>query len=370
MAEAVRATGLTDFGPGDFRDGLDVLLDSLAHDAALDPSTDTAVLANLRRRLENRLHVEAWYAEHPATVATPIRGPIDIMGLPRTGTTALGSMLSLDPQFRCMRLWEQVAPSPPPTTAGEATDPRRLQAAANDAQLPPELKAMHIFDLDAASEDSDVMGMAFHGQQFTLPVYGYHAWWRDADLADTYAYHRRVVALLGSRRPPDLWLFKSPHHKFHLEAIVAAYPEVRFVMTHRDPAKVVPSYASLVSSLMPAPLGTRDLARLGREVSDHLRIGMARAIEARARIGEDRFVDVHHVELTADPMGTLRRVYDELGLELTSAVERDMTGWQQRNRRGAHGEHRYTAEQFGLRADQIRSDYDFAIRHFDVAVER
>ena len=24
--------------------------------------------------------------------------------------------------------------------------------------------------------------MAFHGQQFTLPVYGYHAWWRAADL--------------------------------------------------------------------------------------------------------------------------------------------------------------------------------------------
>ena len=71
-------------------------------------------------------------------------------------------------------------------------------------------------------------------------------------LTPTFAYHRRVVKLLQSRRPPDLWLFKAPHHKFHLEAIVAAYPDVRFVMTHRDPAKVVPSYASLVSTIFPA----------------------------------------------------------------------------------------------------------------------
>ena len=32
----------------------------------------------------------------------PMRGPIDINGLPRTGTTALANMMSLDPQFRCL----------------------------------------------------------------------------------------------------------------------------------------------------------------------------------------------------------------------------------------------------------------------------
>jgi hypothetical protein len=36
---------------------------------------------------------------------------------------------------------------------------------------------------------------------------------------------------------------------------------------------------------------------------------------------------------------------------------------------GAHGSHRYTAEQYGLTAAQIRCDYDFYIRQFDVPVE-
>ncbi|MCD9623909.1 sulfotransferase family protein [Rhabdothermincola salaria] len=369
LAEAMAATGLDDFGPGDFRDGLDALLDSLTHDADLSPTTDPAVLDRLRQRLVNRLEVEAWYAEHPELEGLELRGPVDIIGLPRTGTTALANMLSLDPQFRCLRGWEQARPVPPPTLDGEADDPRRLQAAADNEQVPAELKAMHLYDLDATTEDSEVLGMAFHGQQMTLPVWGYHDWWRRADSTETFAYHRRVVTLLQSRRPPDLWLFKAPHHKFHLEAIVAAYPDIRFVMTHRDPAKVVPSYTSLVTSIFPEPRTEPDLHRAGREVSEHLRIGMDHAMAARARLGEERFLDVHHVDLVADPFATVARTYDWLGLELRPEVERSIAEWHAANRAGAHGAHRYTAEQFGLSAPQIRADYAAYIDRFDVALE-
>jgi hypothetical protein len=369
LAQATEASGLTDFGPGDFREGLDVLLASLERDGDLSPATDVDVVGAFRRRLVNRLEVEAWYRDHPEIEQLPVRGPVDINGLPRTGTTALANMLSLDPQFRCLRGWEQSQPCPPPVLDDELTDPRRLQLAAENEQLPPELKAMHLYELDATMEDTELLGMAFHGQQMTLPVFGYHEWWRGADLTETFAYHRRVVKLLQSRRPPDLWLFKAPHHKFHLEAIASSYPDVRFVMTHRDPAKVVPSYASIVSAILPAPDGERDLHRLGREISLHLRIGMENAIAARARLGEHRFVDVHHRDLVADPMSAVRRVYGFLGLELRPAVERDIRDWHEANRSGAHGAHRYTPEQFGLSGAQLRSDYDFYIRHFDVAVE-
>jgi hypothetical protein len=369
LDEAVEQTGLSDFGAGDFREGLTVLLDSLERDGDLSPDTDAAVGGDLRRRLVNRLEVEAWYAEHPEVDDVAVRGPVDINGLPRTGTTALADMLSLDPQFRCLRGWEQAKPCPPPTSAGEADDPRRLEFAKGREKMSPEHQAMHIFEIDATMEDTEVLGMAFHGQQMTLPVPGYRTWWRGADLTETFRYHRRVVKLLGSRRPPDLWLFKAPHHKFHLEALAGAYPDVRFIMTHRDPGKVVPSYASIVSSILPAPDGRRDLHALGREISEHLREGMEHAIEERARIGEDRFLDVHHRDLVADPKGTIRAVYEWLGLELTPSVETSIFDWQEANRMGSQGTHRYTAEQYGLTTDRIRSDYDFYIRRFDVALE-
>jgi hypothetical protein len=369
LAEAAAEGGHDDFGPGDFGEGLVVLLDSLERDGDLDPGTDERVIADLRRRLVNRLEVERWYREHPEVEDVTIEGPVDINGLPRTGTTALADMLSLDPQFRSLRGWEQHQPVPPPVLGQEEHDPRRVAFIRAAEQRSAEHAAMHIMEPDATMEDTEVLGMAFHGQQMTLPVAGYRAWWRDADLTETYRYHRRVVKLLGSRRPPQLWLFKAPHHKFHLEALFAAYPDMRFVMTHRDPAKVVPSYTSLVSTIFPPAAGERDLVALGHEVSEHLREGMEHAVEQRARIGEDRFLDVHHRDLVGDPKGTIRRIYDWLQLELTPAVERTIAEWQEANASGAHGTHRYTAEQFGLSVEQIRSDYDFYIRRFDVALE-
>jgi hypothetical protein len=96
---------------------------------------------------------------------------------------------------------------------------------------------------------------------------------------------------------------------------------------------------------------------------------MEHAIAERARIGEDRFLDVHHRELVGDPRGTIHRIYDWLGLELTPTAEKTIFDWQDANAMGTAGTHRYTPEQYGLTADQIRSDYDFYIRHFDVTVE-
>jgi hypothetical protein len=368
LAEAERETGLADFGPGDFRDGLDILLDSLNHDADWGAESDARILGDAKRRLINRLEVEAWYGAHPEIEQLSVEGPIDINGLPRTGTTALANMMSLDPRFRCLRGWEQARPCPPPILEDEAHDPRRAQAAREMQQVTPELHAMHLYDLDATMEDTELLGMTFHGQGYTLPTYRYHAWWRQADLRETYAYHRRIVKLLQSRRPPDLWLFKAPHHKFHLEALVSAYPDVRFVMTHRDPATAIPSYASLLSSYFPAAR-ERDLQRLGREVSNHLRTGMENAVAARARIGEQHFIDVHHQELHANPIGTLERIYASLGIDLRPTEKSNIQRWIAVNRPGAHGVHRYTAEQFGLSKAQLRSDYAFYIRRFDVAIE-
>lgn len=369
LDDARESTELEDFGPGDFEVGLDVLLESLERDARLQRSTDDAVLGLLRRRLVNRLRLEQWWTEHPGLDAAPVAGPVDVIGLPRTGTTALGNMLSLDPRFHGLSMWEQTEPVPPPIGGAERDDPRRIAQLAADAAVPPELHAMHLYEIDAAAEDSEVLGMAFHGQQMTLPVWGYHDWWRRADQRETFRYHRRVIAVLGSRRDPRIWLFKSPHHKFHPEAVVEAYPDVRFIMCHRDPARVVPSYSSLVSSIFPATSEPLDLHRVGREISDHLRIGIEMHMQARRRLGSERFLDIHHRETIDDPVGVVRRVQAFVGLDPDDAVDVSVRDYQDRNRTGSRGAHTYSLEQFGLTADRIRSDFDDYIRHFDVDLE-
>ena len=69
-----------------------------------------------------------------------------------------------------------------------------------------------------------------------------------------------------------------------------------------------------------------------------------------------------------DLSGTMRRVYDFLGFELTPEIEQSFLDYQQRNATGARGAHHYTPEQFGLTKAQLRSDYAFYIERFGVRI--
>jgi hypothetical protein len=102
---------------------------------------------------------------------------------------------------------------------------------------------------------------------------------------------------------------------------------------------------------------------------EHCRVGLERAIAARKRIGEDRFIDIYHRDFNRDPFGTLDRIYAFLGKELRPEARAAMERWHVKNRSGAYGEHRYTPEQFGFTTAQLRSDFDFYIKRFDVPLD-
>ncbi|MBY0401672.1 sulfotransferase [Myxococcota bacterium] len=370
MERARAQTGLEDFGPDSFREGLEVLLESLAADAHFGPDERQRAIDQILRRLRNRLEIEAWFAAHPEAEHASVDRPLSIVGLPRTGTTVLGNMMSLDPQLRALRPWEQEDPCPPPRLEEEATDPRRLAYRDRIEKLmrdQPEQAAMHHWEVDATLEDTEVLGLEFRAQQMTMPVWRYHAWWRTGDMRAAFAYHVRVARLLQSSRPPNRWLYKAPHHKFHLEPIVEAYPDIRFVFTHRDPGKAVPSYASFAASLYPPAVVARiGREKIGREIHGHLLTGMKQALAARARLGPERFLDIHHNELAEKPIAVLERIYDWLGLPLTEATRARFAVWQREHPSGAHGGHRYSPSDYGLSPEAIREEYDFYIRAFDV----
>jgi hypothetical protein len=117
MARASEATGLTDFGPDGFQVGLARLLEGLEGEVNLDPLSEAQILGTINRRLESRLEIADWRRAHPEIATLPVPGMVSIMGLPRTGTTALVNIMSLDDDVRCLRAWEQAKPCPPPIAA-------------------------------------------------------------------------------------------------------------------------------------------------------------------------------------------------------------------------------------------------------------
>jgi hypothetical protein len=366
ITAARAATGLDDLGDDSFREWLDLLIESANADIDFHASGVDVVEATIVRSLSNRLQVEQWYRDHPETAGTTVAGPVLITGLPRSGTTALVGMLAQDPAFRALRGWEAAQPCPPPELGREDDDPRVDAARALADALPPEIVAMHIVDPLGPEEDHDVLNLGFCAAHYSgfWPVYRYPMQWLHADMASAFAYHERVLKLLAARRGPNDWLLKQPLHVFSLEAFAARYPDARFVMTHRDPTKAVPSVCSLMSWSYQTVTDRVDLARHGRFQLEYWAEGISRAMTARARLGEHRFVDVVHDDLVADPEGEITRIYQFLGRAPTDDARSAISTYIADHRSDAASAHTYTAEEFGLRAPDIRSVFSDYVSRF------
>jgi hypothetical protein len=367
IAQAVEIAGSDDFGPAGFSEGLERSLAAFA-DMPLTPAARAFVHRRTVGELVTRLRIERWYADHPDVEGETIEGPVFVVGMPRTGTTATVAMLALDPRFRFLRAWEGAQPLPPPTAGEEDADPRVIAARA--AAKDYDKSHIHLLDPDGPEEDLVFLsGLDMHAYHGAYPMpQDYVDWWIAEDFASTYAYHARVLKLLQSRRGPRLWLLKSPPHLFKLEAIVRRYPAAKFVMTHRDPMKIIPSVASLHCMLHEERClpGTIDKADTGRRLLAFWAEGVRRGLAARAAIGEDRFVDVRNEDVVARPVQTFERVYAHLGLELGPELRRRISDYSGAKAPGAFGAHRYTLEEYGLAAADIRTAFSGYAERFAV----
>jgi hypothetical protein len=254
MAGAVEDCGLDDFGSDDFRIGLERLADALETEAAMSELGAQIMVARLSMLLTSRLQVVDAHKKHPdmglGHVGAPT-APLFIIGLPRTGTTALSNLLAADPQIRSLRLWESSAPVPPPESETEHDDARIEQAAAGlEAMYSafPKMRALYFQTPTGPTECQDLLGMAFRTAHFDgmARVPSYLDWVLTCDMTPAYEMHRRTLQLLQWHCPPHLWHLKTPVHMLSLDALDAVYPDARFLWTHRDPAAVLGSVCSMV----------------------------------------------------------------------------------------------------------------------------
>ena len=103
--EAARLTGYEDFGDTGYREGLRVLLEAFDSDLRLTDIGQQMVFNSVLSTLKARLYAERGWKAVPAVLATPIHRPVFVLGLPRTGTTAMHRLLSIDDQFQGIETW-------------------------------------------------------------------------------------------------------------------------------------------------------------------------------------------------------------------------------------------------------------------------
>jgi hypothetical protein len=352
MAAAVKAAGSDDFGSGSYREPLDVFLGACETEAELTTFGRILITKMLAGALTNRIELHRWSLDHPEVREERIDSPWVIVGLPRTGTSVLSMLLGLDPMARPLLQWEAAHPIPPPTLEESDQDPRIARTAKELAglmKLNPPLKAMHPFGATLAQECVtlfmyDVRTLALETQAH-VPTYA--RWLEQADMAPAYAQHRLALQTLQSRLPTERWILKTPNHLWHLQALLATYPDARIIWTHRDPGPVVTSLASLANAGQ-RPLTSRaDPRPTAEEWKRKCVFALGSALSYDEKAGDGWCQHVPYDDLLSDPVTTVRTLYRTFGDEVSDLHARRMEAFLEQRPQDAFGLHRYDPGDFG-----------------------
>jgi hypothetical protein len=220
---------------------------------------------------------------------------------------------------------------------------------------------MHEDTATGPTENHDLLGMSFRTLHFEGMAWipRYVEWWLACDMQPAYRFMKSALQLLQSRCGPARWHLKSPPDSLFLDAVLAVFPDARFVMTHRDPASVLGSVCSLIHTVHGLTGAPGDPKALGRAEHDVWVLAMRRLLAVRARVGDARFADVHFHELVADPVRTIARAYQQIGVPFTSAAEQRIAAHAAAHPRGRLGEHRYRLEDWGLDRAGVHAAFAF-----------
>ncbi len=375
-AKALRKSGRQDFDSPGFMDRLKCLVDSINQESRMNAlgirSAGKEMPADMVRGSAELARMKE---THPHIFRRKIVRPVFIIGGSRTGTTLLQRLLAADPANRSPLLWEMSAA----TIIGKGSKPE-IDAAMRKAEMGqqlfrfinPTMQSVHFSDAHEPEECVMLMGTDLRNWalQSCMNVPAYCKALSKEDFTESYVRHREMLQMITDESDPRQWVLKAPYHLPEIESLIRAYPDALIINTHRDPVDTVTSTSSLYAVFRSTFSDDVNPAEVGAQQVEILSDWFRRVIDARSRLranSQAKFFDVRYSELVADPLGMVRRIYEAFGLDFSDRSRAAMQAHLDANKRGKHGSHRYTPEQFGLKEGELRERFAFYSSHFGLS---
>ena len=356
--------GLDDFGDLWFLEPMDPMIEASNREGRLTPAGHGAQTETIVKGLVSRLRLIEDIKRHPEILEEKVEVAGIILGLPRTGSTIFQRLLASAPGMTGLRWYE--AQNYAPFPGEEPGNPAERRAYAQQMidgwlNLSPELASIHPLDPEAPDEEILILGQLFvstmvEGMNF---VPSFASWLNDFDQRRGHEDLKVILKYLQWQDPARRgrkWILKSPSNLPYTEVAAEAFPDAVLIMTHRDPVQTVPSYVSMQAALYKLSATVSD-----REVGEfwfpRLVEWMQRFEEARARIGEDRFIDIDYREVGRNPMAQAERVLARFGIPVDAAVEETLSEFLAGNKREQRPMHDYSLERFGLDEEAIKREF-------------
>jgi hypothetical protein len=368
-----------DFGPDQFMEGLSVLLAALEGEADLSLFGRLAVRWDTIRCLENLLRLRQEEEHAPEIVGTPILRPLIITGLPRSGTTFLHRLLDCDPMTRSPSCWQTMAPYPP-----QKGPDRRVEITERDlryfSHIAPGFRDVHPLTARMPQECTEITAQIFQSLRFdtTFRIPSYLRWQDARGHTLAYRFHKRFLQHLQYQSGDDpssvQWVLKCPDHVFALDAVRSVYPDARVVFVHRDPLKVLPSVAKLTEILRQPFTAEQNKSEIGAQVTGRWHQGVGAMMKAAdnnetTRGNTPGICHIQYRTLTADPVGTIGRLYDHFEMRLSSEARTAMESETSREQRGGYGKNVYHFAEHGLDAKRERRFFGSYMKRFGISEE-
>jgi hypothetical protein len=364
-ASATKLVGLDDFGADEdnYREALDVLLESYQREADLTPLGSKMSRFFLRNALVARLLAETGWKQHPEHADVAIERPIFVTGLPRSGTTALHRLLGGDPAHQGLQMWLADYPQPRPAREMWDSNPayRQLQAQFtahhNDN---PGYTGLHLMTADGLEECWQLLRQTLHAVAYeTLShVPSYAQWLSRQDWEPSYRRHRKNLQLIGLNDTDKRWVLKNPSHLFALDALMATYPDALVVQCHRPAETIMGSMCSLAEQTTAGWSNTFVGAQIGEDQMQTWSRGLRLFNIERAKHDPAQFYDVDYRDFVADPVGTVADIYRRFDLSLSDVARQAIATAHADSKSGAHApKHSYSLADYGLTTDAVRERF-------------
>ncbi len=377
LEDARRRTGLSDFGPPDFRERLQLWLRAVEEDDNLSSVGRLGVYNDIVRYASTRLRVEDLVRRHPELQDIEIERPIIIVGLPRSGTTHLLNLISADTRLRSLPYWESLEPVAVPgeQPGPDGLDPRHRRCRANFERsdgLLPHLRAMHHMTPEHVHEEIELQAADFSSYvlEWIAHVPRLRDYYLAHDQTSSYAYMKKVLKACQWQRGPDRWILKSPQHLEQLGPLHQTFPDATFALTARDPVSVVASTVTMCAYGSRIRCQRVDMAGIAEYWIDRIETLLRRYVRDRDLLPESQCIDVPFDDFMADDVGMVERVYERAGLSMTSAARQQLEAFTAANPRGRYGRVVYDLKRdFGVDPEALRERFDFYFDRFPVRVE-
>lgn len=377
LQRAQQETGLSDWADQTFEERFALAVDHI-NAIPMDAAGRQAAADNIHWLLTDRLKFFQDRKDYPLADEV-IERPMFATGEPRSGTTLMHALMSVDPDAQALRFWEVMHPSPPPgTVRGE--DPRRALADAEWREINTKMwKWLHCHpynDMLGGGLPEDERTWAFDFRVMT-PT----AWWRvpmqhlsaglPTDSAAQYRIHKAMLQAFQYQREKKYWVLKG-FHGFRLKEFFDAYPDATLVWLHRDPVMVAASSTMMMADIMEGIVGQIDLVAEARMHVERVRASIANTM-ANPLLADPRIHHVRYKDFVRDPIATLRGYYEFAGREFTPQAEAAMRDYLANNRGDRHGKFEYSTKvvtDAGYDLEELNEEFRPFRERYGVEVER